>query len=132
MTSTQDLYSKFLELLEKPVTTESPDNPEMISTIYHNDWVRMLVIRNIDEPNLLTIEIESSLPLRTQGIHENPEDGLQARNVLNGMIDTLQYLLLLQDLGFSLDIIGQDCMWTAYLELEKPPTKEFFDKIRPH
>ena len=116
--------------MNKPITTESADNPEMVLTLFQNDWIRMMLIRNIDNPELITFEIESSLPLRTQGIHNNPDDALHARKTIQGMIEALQYLLLLQDLGFSLDIIGQDCMWTAYLEFQEAPNKEFFEKIK--
>ena len=102
------------------MSSDSLDNPEVIS-----------VLCNVDNRDWMTIEIESSLPLRIQGEHKNPEAGLEIRDLLNGMIQTLEYLLRLQDAGFSLDIIGQDCMWTAYLEFNDLPDQDFFNLLIP-
>ncbi|MFW9918142.1 MAG: hypothetical protein ACFFED_00935 [Candidatus Thorarchaeota archaeon] len=126
-----DLYQQCKDLLSKPIASESSDNPEVITSLWQSDWVRILLVRNIDNPDWTTIEIESSLPLRVQGEHKNIAGGLETRELLNGMIQTLEYLLRLQDAGFSLDIIGQDCMWTAFLEFDALPAQSFFEALIP-
>ena len=117
--------------MDKPIVSEAVDNPEIITSLWQSDWVRILLVRNIDNPECTTIEIESSLPLHIQGEYKNIEDGLKTRDLLNGMISTLEYLLRLQEAGFTLDIIGQDCMWTAYYEFDSLPGEKFFHQLIP-
>ena len=131
MNSSPNLYQQCRELMDKPIVSEAVDNPEIITSLWQSDWVRILLVRNIDNPECTTIEIESSLPLHIQGEYKNIEDGLKTRDLLNGMISTLEYLLRLQEAGFTLDIIGQDCMWTAYYEFDSLPGEKFFHQLIP-
>ena len=131
MTSGPDLYQRFIALMNEPITSESSDNPEVISTLYQNDWIRILVVRDVDNPKITTIEVESSLPLRIKGEPKEVDDVIRTRELLEGMIKALKYLLRLQDTGFSLDIIGQDCMWTAYMEFDALPDQDIFQLLHP-
>jgi len=117
--------------MNEPLASETLDNPEVIFNLHQNDWIRILLVRNVENPEITTIEVESSLPLRVKGEHIEVEDAVQTCQLLEGMIDTLKYLLRLQESGFKLDIIGQDCMWTAYMEFDVMPDEEIFQVLLP-
>lgn len=131
MNSKPDLYQRFKDIMNTPLSSMSADDPEIISHLYQTDWVRILVIRNADNLDWTTIEIESSLPQMIQGEHKDIKKATQVQTLIEGMIKTLEYLLRLQESGFSLDIIGQDCMWTAYKEFDTVPDEKLFEIILP-
>ena len=131
MNSTPNLYQHCKDIMSKSLASETMDNPEVIFSLWQSDWVRILLVRNVENPNWTTLEIESSLPARIQGEHKNADDGLEIRELLTGMIKTLEYLIRLQEAGFTLDIIGQDCMWTAYLEFDTLPDAALFQMLLP-
>jgi hypothetical protein len=49
----------------------------------------------------------------------------------NQVIEHLSYMTLLQDEGFTLDLIGQECLWTASRDLKESPHQEFFELLSP-
>lgn len=132
MTDKNTLLEKFNQLVRAPLcSADLNDAQESVYPLHQDDWVRILLIRRLENPDNLTIEIESSLPLRVQGEPSIKDGTMLARNLLHGMIRTLQYLLNLEKIGFNLDIIGQDCMWTAYKDFSTHPDAAIFDAITP-
>ncbi|MFW9954430.1 MAG: hypothetical protein ACFFD3_07740 [Candidatus Thorarchaeota archaeon] len=132
MHSKTTLKQKFHEITSKlPTSEDLNDVDEVISTLYQDDWLRILVIRQVENPSLVTIEVESSLPVMAHGNPPRNDANPNATALLNGMIRTLEYLLNLQRNHFSLDIIGQDCMWTAYREFEGQPDEDIFRILTP-
>jgi len=132
MTDTATLLETFNQLVRVPLSSaDLNDAQESVCLLHQDDWVRILLIRQLENPDHLTIEIESSLPLRAHGEPSIKDGTMMARNLLLGMIRTLQYLLNLEKVGFNLDIIGQDCMWTAYKDFSTHPDVAIFDAITP-
>jgi hypothetical protein len=132
MSRKTELVKKYEEAVESsPKKTDLNDASEAITTLHQDDWLRILLIRQIDTPELVTIEVESSLPLKAQGHPSLSSASNETREMLEGMIHTLKYLLNLESEGFSLDVIGQDCMWTAYREFSLPVNLAVFDIISP-
>jgi hypothetical protein len=130
MNSSPDLYSRLKEILNEPIDA-SPDLPESVSVLFQDDWVRILVVRSVEAPDLVTLEIESSLPLHTRNSHSRSEENSKARELLRGTIRTLEYFLRLQESGFQLDIIGQDCMWTAHMDFSECPDESMLANLLP-
>ncbi|MDF1538685.1 MAG: hypothetical protein P1Q69_07265 [Candidatus Thorarchaeota archaeon] len=132
MTNKGTLFDKYNELVQvSPSSSDLNDAKEAVSLLHQDDWVRILLVRQLDKGDEITIEIESSLPLRAKGEPSINDGTTVASDLLHGMIRTLNYLLNLEKLGFNLDIIGQDCMWTAFKDVSKPPDNAFFDSISP-
>ncbi len=131
MSAKTELLRKYEETIkEPPKDTDLNDASEAITTLHQDDWLRILLIRTIDTPAVVTIEVESSLPLKAQGLL-SVEEAYKTRALLKGMIQTLNYLLTLEGEGFSLDIIASDCMWTAYRDFEVPVSQTVFDVLAP-
>ncbi len=127
-----NLLKTYEEAIRTPPTeSDLNDASEAITTLHQDDWLRILLIRQIDSPEVLTIEVESSLPIRAQGIPSIESESNETRGILEGMIKSLKYLISLESEGFSLDIIGQDCMWTAYKEFNIPIDPTVFDVLTP-
>ncbi len=132
MTDKGTLFDKYNELVQiSPSYSDLNDDQESVSLLHQDDWVRILLVRHPDRGDEITIEIESSLPLRAKGEPSMNNGSLMASELLHGMIRTLEYLLNLEKMGFNLDIIGQDCMWTAFMDFTAPPDYAFFDAITP-
>ena len=132
MTDKDTLSDKYNELTRVSLSSSDlNDAQESVSLLHQDDWVRILLVRQLDKDAEITIEIESSLPLRAKGEPAIKDGPLVASELLRGMIRTLEYLLSLEKMGFKLDIIGQDCMWTAYKDFNTPPDTVFFDAISP-
>ncbi len=127
-----NLVTKYEEAVKTPPkASDLNDASEAITTLHQDDWLRILLIRQIDSPQLVTIEVESSLPLRVQGMPSIDLKSNETRGILEEMIQTLKYLLGLESEGFSIDIIGQDCMYTAYKEFKIPIDPTVFDALVP-
>lgn len=130
MNSSPDLYRKLKEILNEPIDA-SLDSPESVSVLFQDDWIRILVVRISEAPELVTLEIESSLPLHPRNPDSNLEENSEARELLKGTIKTLEYFLRLQESGFQLDIIGQDCMWTAHMDFSECPDENILADLLP-
>lgn len=130
MNSSPDLYRKLKEILNEPIDA-SLDSPESVSVLFQDDWIRILVVRLSEAPELVTLEIESSLPLHARNPDGNSEENSEARDFLKGTIRTLEYFLRLQESGFQLDIIGQDCMWTAHMDFSECPDERILEDLLP-
>ena len=127
-----EILKKYEDAVKVPTKdSDLNDALEAITTLHQDDWLRILLIRQIDTPESVTIEVESSLPLKAQGMPSISDASNETRGLLEGMINTLNYLLTLETEGFSLDIIGQDCMWTAFRDFEVPIDPTLFDVLTP-
>lgn len=132
MTDNDSLLEKYHKLMQVPLSSNDVnDAQESVTALYQDDWVRILLVRQLDNPDEFTIEVESSLPMLVKGEPSMNEGTIIARDLLHGMIRTLEYLLNLEKIGFNLDIIGQDCMWTAYKAFYTDPDDSVFDAITP-
>ncbi|MHA1906190.1 MAG: hypothetical protein ACW98Y_02760 [Candidatus Thorarchaeota archaeon] len=132
MSTKTDLLKKYEEAVKSPPKdADLNDASEAITTLHQDDWLRILLIRQIETPEVATIEVESSLPLKAQGMPSIESKSNETRGILEGMIHTLKYLLSLESRGFGLDIIGQDCMWTAYKDFEMPISPIIFELLTP-
>jgi hypothetical protein len=132
MSTKTELLKKYEEAVKTlPKDSDLNDASEAITTLHQDDWLRILLIRQIDTPKLVTIEVESSLPLKAQGLPSISDASNETRGMLEGMIQTLKYLLNLESQGFNLDIIGQDCMWTAFRDFDVPINSSVFDILCP-
>lgn len=101
---------------------------ELILTLCKTSWVRVLVVRKYSTPD--SIEVELSLPdCDAYGMNPYPRENADA--LLGGMKKHLEYLERLIHEGFRLDLIGNDCLWTASYEMNESPGDEFFELLVP-
>jgi hypothetical protein len=139
MTEASSLMDKYKQLTTSPLNSSNmTDEGDSISVLCQTNWIRIVLVRKSDEPNVVTIEVESSLP-KCAGVYSSPKTNssstelleMDDSELLSGMITHLQYMQRLHELGFDLEIIGPDCLWTAYSEFESMPSRKTFEVLVP-
>ncbi|MHA1444523.1 MAG: hypothetical protein ACTSR4_07215 [Candidatus Hodarchaeales archaeon] len=101
----QDLYS----------TIDAPDELSII--VYSSEWVKIYLVGiALDKQISLQVEVSYS------GFSKINDDQLHL--ALENQIRYLQYLLILNDNGFTLDIVIEEGIWFAIKELKSEPTEE--------
>jgi hypothetical protein len=139
MIEVTNLMDKYKQITTSPLNPANmTDEGDSISVLCQTNWIRIVLVRKLDEPNVVTIEVESSLP-KCAGVYSSPKTNsnstelleMDDRELLTGMITHLQYLQRLHDSGFELEIIGPDCLWTAYSDFKSMPNRKTFDALVP-
>ena len=92
--------------------------------LHSTEWIRILLVQGADE-TYLTIEVELSLPERT-----DPEQA-QLVQMISVMIAHLEYMLRLHKVGFVIDLVGEDCLWTASFDAQEEPDYTIFESLIP-
>ena len=124
-----NLVEKYNEMSRNDLVS-SVLNPEgeLILTLCKTSWVRVLVIRKSSAPD--SIEVELSLPdCDAFGMRPYPREYVDT--LLWGVKKHLDYLERLLSKGFRLDLVGNDCLWTASYEIDESPKVEFFELLVP-
>lgn len=130
-------YSKLSEVPEDKLSFN--ENGESLSILCQSEWVRILVIRRLNTPDQVTIEVELSFPTRVHAVKaettEETDIEANATNdtlaLLEEAVTHLRYLAKLHDRGFALDVIGQECLWTAFRDFSSTPDTEMFELLNP-
>jgi hypothetical protein len=123
-----DCYEHFKT---KPFNELIPnEDGESIESLCETDWARILLIRIANEPNSIRIEVEISLPKSVSG-HTSKPTSVKPRDSLKEMITHLEYLLALEGFGFKLDLVGEDCLWTASKKTPDLLDEEVFKALIP-
>jgi hypothetical protein len=131
MKSASNLIKKFNKLIQTPIDSSNcNEDGESTVNLFQSDWTRILLVRSIEKPNEVQIEVESSLP-KFGTAEVNKTEGVVVGNLVKEMIDQLQYLLKLQESGFTLDVIGQECLWTASKTFDCAPDENMFQLLLP-
>jgi hypothetical protein len=137
---------KFVDLIEAYRQLRSCDSdsffprgmPEKIAPIYENDQIRILLLRTIDEPEKIRVEVEVTMPEQLQEFNAmllsdelDSSDQAGLSNALEVTILLFQYMLRLQKIGFYLGFFSEENVWNASYVLETRPTKGFFSRLQP-
>ncbi len=133
MATPTNLMHKYNEIILSPIDSSACVSGECASMLYNSEWVTILVIRSpkLGEPH--SIEVEVSFPIcvidpnsSSSGIQQK-----EAREFTYSTINYLNYLLKLQDSGFTLGIISAEGIWSAVIEIKEALDESFFEKIIP-
>lgn len=134
MMSVSKLKEKYEQLVKEPLPkVTSNEDGEIVFTLYQTEWLRILVVRSVKESQVISIEVEISLPrgLSDQKPRRQESNDEDVNGTLEIMIEHLRYMQRLQSEGFTLDIIRQDCLWTASKEFKKIPSQSLFKLLLP-
>ena len=134
-----DLIKEYRRLVAiQPDQLISQEVPERVVNLYENNRIRILLVRTPEAPDAVKMEIEVALPDRIWGLNANYfSDGLTTpdqsaiRSSLEEMVLLFQYLLQLQQAGFSLDFFGEEGLWIACYIIDKKPSKILFSSFQP-
>jgi len=137
MSEQLDLHSKFDMLMNQDLNQIiEKGESEIVCNLFASDWVRILLVRNLDDRNSFTIDVEVSLPFRSSfsNITSNTRSnssGSDVKYLLESMIAHIKYVLTLEASGFSVDIVDDGCLLIAYQSFEDKPDTEIFRLLQP-
>jgi hypothetical protein len=95
-----------------------------LSELYQDDWIRILIVREKEESNYFTLEIEFSTP--------SPERlDVQPSILLSQAIEYLKYMQRLEKMGFTLELVDQDWLWSAHRKFTESPSFKLFEQLLP-
>lgn len=128
-----DLLRRYREIIESPIDPSNCESGECLSILFNSEWVTILVTRSPEMDGFCFIEVEVSFPVCA--IEPTPSSSSakqkEARVFTCALIAHLNYLLRLQDYGFTLGIISTEGIWSAVIEIEKALEVPFFETIIP-
>ncbi len=136
MADIPEMAKEYAELVKAPIDEAAVnENGESLSTLCQSEWVRILLIRRPSTPDLVTIEVEMSLPSHFVQASDADEPDTEFKDngtdLLHQAIEHLHYLSRLRNNGFTLDVVGQECLWTAFRDFTEPPASDMFDLLKP-
>jgi len=134
-----DLVKGYQRLIDKRIKSAlANDQPERVVTIHETVWLRILLIHNLKNPDIVRLVVEVSFP---NWVYEIPmssnndeiikESSLRIPGVLKELVIHLEYLQKLSDVGFRLELLAEEGIWNASTELKQPPSKELFKALVP-
>ena len=122
-----DLEARFYSFMSEPLSDLQENVAgEFVRLVRVSEWVQIAFIRHDDE---IGIEVEVSLPVCT--CREPHQDLPSQLELIQGMMSHLLYLKGLLELGFTLSIIREDCLWVATHLVRDKPSSEVFNAIVP-
>lgn len=121
------LEARFHSFIDTPLSELQENVAEEFVKIYSvTEWVNIAFIRTDDE---ISIEVEVSIP--SSICTKMLMDSSKQMDLVKGMMTHILYIKKLLEVGFSLSIIKEDCLWVAsYLEQSKP-SRTVFEALVP-
>jgi hypothetical protein len=130
-TNLSKLYTEYVSIPADKL--EFNEDGESVTTLHETSWVRILIVRRKTAQGIVSIEVEMSLPTCSSEPDSQKRVGPDClmRDVVLDTIDHMSYLLELNDLGFDLDVLGHDCLWTAAKSFGEAPESGLFEQLIP-
>ncbi len=132
-TELREKYQKVVKTAPSPEVLEAAG--EVIVVLHKTKWARILMVWRADEQEKVIIEVEVSLPKAARPAGEcnsgSWDEKEEMEELLTDLIQHQQYLLRLKKAGFTLDVIRQDCLWTASGSFKDKPSREVFELLLP-
>ncbi len=120
-----DLRDEYRQAIATPLDISGIDSESgMPSLLFRNDWIRILLVKQ-SYRSAHSIVVELSQPDRIDPAQIKPEF------MISTLIIYLQYLLRLDNNGFELEIMQDDILWIATLEISVEPKMELFEILAP-
>jgi hypothetical protein len=123
-----DISHRLQELVETPLRPSDVGGPGyQESLLCRTNWVEILLLRFAKNPEILRIEVEVFMPVAAQ-----PQEHLiPQKKVPLDMIAHMEYLIGLLDVGFSLQVFGEECLWVASKQFKGIPRLDAVRKLVP-
>ncbi len=138
MITSKDLTRRYSELMAGLESHLSMSDGEVIGVLHQSEWLRILLVASSEEheggETSITVELSLSRCTSESGAGRASPEGLSysdASRLVKGMIRHLEYLLSLAQHGFGLNVIREDCLWTATLLTSELPSEAVFQALVP-
>ncbi|MGY5872843.1 MAG: hypothetical protein RTV72_11400 [Candidatus Thorarchaeota archaeon] len=132
-----DLPDEFRKIMNQELNQvrENADS-EAVFILYKTDWVRIIVVRQLDSSLPVAIDVEVSPPFHSSSSNVNSISHIkktttESKLLLESMIEHIKYILALETSGFSVDLVGDGCLMIAYSEFQDIPDAEIFQLLLP-
>jgi len=120
-----DLREEYRQAIATPLDISGIDSESgMPSLLFRNDWIRILFVKQSNR-SAHSIVVELSQPDRIDHTQIKPEF------MISTLIIYLKYLLRLDNNGFELEIMQDDILWIATLEISVEPKMALFEILAP-
>ena len=123
----RELYDTFVNSTFDELKLNSAG--EYVRVFNISEWIHIAFMRFEDEPSMIEIEVEVSLPAGKCG--ETLGDTSNQIQLLQDMMTNMTYIKNLVEKGFKLSVIKEDCLWVATHLVSERPMAEFFDALVP-
>lgn len=137
MSEQLDMHMKFDAFMNQDLNQIiEKGESEAVFDLYSSDWVRILLVRSLEESNSSVIDVEVSLPFRSSfstiasNGHVDKSD-CDVKYLLESMIEHIKYVLTLEASGFSVDVVDDGCLLIAYYSFVDKPDAEIFRLLQP-
>jgi hypothetical protein len=121
------MLSRLRDFTSLPIdSAEANASGECVSVLTRTDWLQILLLRYVEDPETLRIEVEVFMPT-----HPRPEDSARPRKMPLAMIGHMEYIIGLLDAGFSLQVLGDECLWVASKQFKGLPGSQIVQKLIP-
>ncbi|MFX1507818.1 MAG: hypothetical protein ACFFDC_17150 [Promethearchaeota archaeon] len=114
-------------------SSASDDLHEILRNVFTSNEIRIFLIGDIQHKRIL-IQVEMiptahiTLEKFNSGLEKQPEI---KSDILEHQIFLLEYLKILNEKGFTLNLVGEECIWYATNVLETEPTDELCELLNP-
>jgi hypothetical protein len=132
-----DLFGEFRKIMNPELNqVGETDDSEAVFTLYKTDWVRIVVVKQLDSSLPVAIDVEVSPPFRSSSSNTNSISHIkitttESKVLLESMIEHIKDILALETSGFSIDLVGDGCLMIAYSEFQDTPDAEIFRLLQP-
>ena len=127
MIQVSELMELYKQFMSEPI--EPTIDNERASLLFQTKWLRVLMMRERNSPDAISIDVEISFPLVAHSDLQDETTDALLQDIVLKTIKHLKYLLTLADHGYGLGIIGESCLWTASKRFTQPPTLEEFEVL---
>ena len=107
---------------------------EVSHIIFSNKWTRIFLIGNL-KTNKIYLQVEVSPKVEFQSLSSTFDSSFEKSKYLKeyllNQIKALEHLLQLTNVGFLLEFIIEEGIWSAMKILEKEPSEELCKLISP-
>jgi hypothetical protein len=130
MITPTDLIQKYQRIVTEPIKGEVE---ESVAFLHRTDWVKIMIVRNLQTPKICSIEVEISLPpcIIEPSINNTNAHNIIAHKFIEDTISHLEYLLKLEEAGLTLGILSEEGIWCASLEVRACPDESLFETLMP-
>ncbi|UCG04376.1 MAG: hypothetical protein JSW11_10385 [Candidatus Heimdallarchaeota archaeon] len=131
--SLKDHYKNLLRDLKEKSST-SNDSDEILHNFFTSKGIKIFLIGDIQNERIL-IQVEV-IPTAYITLEEF-NDGLEERqpeiksDILEQQISMLKNLRTLNEKGFTLNLVREECIWYVTKALETEPTEEMCESLNP-
>jgi hypothetical protein len=122
------MLSRLRDFTSLPIdSAEANASGEWVSVLTRTDWLQILLLRYVEDPETLRIEVEVFMPSGPR----LEKDSTGTRKMPLAMIGHMEYLIGLMDAGFSLQVVGEECLWVASKQFKGLPESQIVQKLVP-